>query len=200
MDKGAKGLKYLNVISGSIQTKTYSFGAFTLVVIIILIAFAIRPTIVKISEINSEIKEKKIVNQKLDDKLKSIASLSAMYAERQEDIKTLPLIFPSQGNFSLLLSNMDEVVKRNGFVLSNISFGLGDETLINFGALKTWSVRITVAGSRANLNKLLADIESMPMYPIIKRLSFSEDSKNKGTMVYTIELMVFKITDTKFYD
>ncbi|MCK9368821.1 hypothetical protein M0R04_02470 [Candidatus Dojkabacteria bacterium] len=200
MEKQIKRLDLIKMISGTVQAKTYSFGAFTIIVAIILIAFAIRPTVIKIAEINQEIKEKNQIEQKLNDKLTALASLTNEYATNESDIKNLPLIFPSSGNFSLLLSNLEEVASINGFNLIGINFQKADKFESNLIILKPWSARVTVKGNRANLIKLLEQVESMPMYPTITKVSYTDEVDNNGQAVYSFEIVIFKIDDSKFYN
>lgn len=199
MDKGVKGLKFLDVIGGSIQTKTYSFALFTLVVVVVLVTGAIRPTVIKIGQINNEIKEKKIVEEQLDSKLNALATLSTEYATKQDDISKLPMIFPSQGNLSLLMSNVEEIAQSYGYELSGINFGSAEKTDLTFNILKPWSARMTVSGSKANFIKFLQSLETMPMMPIVSKVSYTDASSSRGSTAYSIELMIFKIDDNNFY-
>jgi Tfp pilus assembly protein PilO len=200
MAKQIKSLDLLKIVNGSVQAKTYSFGAFTLIVAIILIAFAIRPTVVKITEINKEIQEKKVVELQLKNKLTALATLTNEYAKNEVDIKSLPLIFPASGNFSLLLSNLEEISSANGFNLIGINFQKADKFDTDLIALKPWSVRVSVAGNKANLIKLLGQVESMPLYPIITKIAYTDEVDSNGQNIYSFEMVVFKVDDSKFYN
>ena len=200
MAKQIKSLDLLKIVNGTVQAKTYSFAAFTLIVAIVLIAFAIRPTIVKITEINKEIQEKKTIELQLTNKLSSLATLTNEYARNEADIKSLPLIFPSSGNFSLLLSNLEEISSANGFNLMGISFQNADKFEFNETILKPWSARVTVSGNKANLIKLLSQVEGMPMYPTITKISYTNEVDSSGQYIYSFEIVVFKVDDSKFYN
>lgn len=199
MAQESKGLKYLNVLNTSIQSKTYTFAAFTIIVVIVLIMGAIRPTVLKITQINKEIKSKRIVNQQLDSKLNALTSLTNQYGTSIESFRTLPLLFPAQGNYSYIMSNIEEIAKRNGFALSSISFAALERTTVGTKALKPWGVRISVKGSRANFIKFLSDLEKMPIYPRLNRVSFSNNTDDNGQTSYSIELMIFRIEEPNFY-
>lgn len=199
MDNSSKGLKYLKLVNSSVQSKTYTFAVFTIIVVIVLIAGAIRPTIIKISQINNDIKVKRDIDKQLGSKLDSLASLTNDYAVKKTELDTLPLLFPSQGNFSLVMSNIEEISKENGFNVLNINFASTDKINLGTKVLKPWSVKVTVTGSKANFVKYLSELESMPMFPRINKVSFTQSSDNNGALQYSIELLLYKLEDPKFY-
>lgn len=196
----SKAIDYLKIVNGSVQNKTYSFAIFTIVVVIVLLVGAVRPTLLTITKINKDIREKKHIDQQLEVKLNNMGRLSSEYSTLQADIEVLPLIFPVQSNFSLFMSNVEEVSKNNGYTLTGISFGSGQEIPLKLNVLKPWSARLTLTGNRANLIRLLSDYEEMPMFPIVNKVSFSNNDKNEGKTQYSVELLLFKIDDPNFYN
>lgn len=199
MDNSSKGLKYLNIVGTTVQSKTYSFAIFTMIVVIVLIGGAIRPTIIKISQINNDIKVKKETNQQLENKIDALASLTNQYATKKLEIDTLPMVFPSQGNYSLIMSNIEQISKSNGFTVASINFGNTDKVNLGTKVLKPWSVKINVSGDKANFIKYLQELEAMPMYPRINKLSFTQSYENGGRTQYSIELLLTRIEDSNFY-
>ncbi len=179
------------------------FIGLTYVIAILLLVFAIIPTVSAIFQINKEIKSKEVTQKALEDKLSALSSLDAEYIEKSSEFKDLSLLFPSTGNFSLFLSNIDAVIARNNFVLNTISFSEYDrETYkINTLSLKPWSVRMSVSGKKVYLITLLRDLEAMPMYPVIESLSYGEDADDAGNTRYSLTLRIYHIPDNpKFYD
>lgn len=196
----SKGVGYLKIINGSVQNKTYSFGAFTIIVVIILLVGAIRPTLLTITKINKDIEEKTLINERLDSKLDNLARLNSQYSERRADIDVLPLMFPTQGNFSLFMSNVEDIAKSNGYALNSITFGSPNDIDYKYTVLKPWIARISVTGNRSNIVKLLDAYESMPMFPIVNKLSFSRNSSSSGLTQFSIDLVIFRIDDPNFYN
>ncbi|HVX92560.1 MAG TPA: type 4a pilus biogenesis protein PilO [Candidatus Dojkabacteria bacterium] len=194
-----KALDFLKIINGDVKMKTYSLVGFTLLVIIILLVGAIRPTALTIAKISGEIKDKTTINQQLETKIKNLGDLNNQYLGITDDVKNLPLVFPTQGNFSLLMSNVDSIARDNGFTLSSISFSSSDKLKTRTQVLKPWNARLTVVGSRANLVKFLAALEDMPMYPTITQVSFSSNQDISGETAFNINMSVYKIEDIKFY-
>lgn len=199
MDNNSKGQQYLKAINGSVQSRTYTFVVFTIIVVSILIGGAIRPTVSKITQINEEIKIKKVMNTQLAAKLDAIAALTNQSVNENIKLDNLPLIYPSTGNFSLLMSNIDEISKANGYSLQSITFGSSEKIDLSTAVLKPWTARIGVSGTRANFVKYLSQLEQMPMYPRITKVSYSNSANQQGQTSFSIELLIFKIDNSTFY-
>jgi len=175
---------------------------FTYILIVLLIVFAIIPTFKTINGINEEIKEKERISKALDDKIEALSSLDEEYIENTDAFKDLTLLFPSTGNFSLFLSNIDAVVSRNNFVLKSINFSDYEKEVLSSKAsvLEPWSVRMTVSGKKVYLITLLKDLEAMPMYPVVESVSYSSDIDEEGNTSYSLALRIYHIENAKFYE
>ena len=194
--------EYIKMIKESPEKrKSYIFIGVTFAVIALLIVFAIRPTILTITRINREIKNKGIVNTQLDSKIASLNKLDTQYADIRHNLDDFALIYPADGNYSLFLSNIDTVASRNGFVLSGINFSEydGDNYEINSQALMPWSVRLSVKGRRVNFINFLKDLEALPMYPVIESVSYNTQSDENGLTTFSILLRIYHIENNKFY-
>jgi hypothetical protein len=167
-----------------------------------LIAFAIRPTFLTIQRIRGEIKEKERIYEALDQKIDAMVKLDGQYSELSEELESLQLIFPTSGNFSLFMSNIEAVVSRNGFALRGLSFSEYDSELYNLSSsiLSPWSVQISVIGPESNLDNLFDDLEAMPMYPVIDRLSYGENEEEDGSKNFSLTMRIYHIENNKFYN
>jgi hypothetical protein len=196
-----KQLKYVQLLQNPPSKKVmYYLSSFTFIVAIILLAFAVRPTILIITEINKEIKEKDTINTALEKKIESMVELDKQYAEFEDTLEGLKLIFPSSGNFSLFLSNIDAVISRNRFVLQGISFTEYDSEYYDISStvLAPWTVQLSVKGPQNNIDNLFDDLEAMPMYPVIERFSYGEDGDD-GLKTYSIGMRIYHVDNNKFY-
>jgi len=184
------------------KTNSYISIGFTLIVIILLIVFAIRPTITKIVNIRKEIKEKERISKLLDDRIQTLSSLDDEFEESKEKFEFIPLVYPESERYVLLLSNMEPIVNRNSFKLSSLAFDKYDGESFNLptSALKPTSVRITVLGLYSNFVSLLKDFESLPMYIVVDRISFGNSKTSETNEVsFTLNLRVYNVNDPKFY-
>jgi Tfp pilus assembly protein PilO len=196
-----KQLRYIKFLKEPpTKTAMYYMSGFTVLVAILLVAFAIRPTLLTIDRINSAIKEKQRIYDALDSKIGAMAQLDQQYIEFADNLDSLQLIYPTSGNFSLFMSNIDSVVSRNGFVLKGLSFSEYDNDLydVNTIVLAPWAVQISVNGPESNIDNLFDDLESMPMYPVIDRFSYGE-AEDDGSKNFSISMRIYHVENNKFY-
>lgn len=201
-EKRVNTAEYIKIFKESPEKKmSYLFLGFTIVVVIILIVFAIRPTITTIVRINQEIKEKTRTNDQLEKKIDTLSSLDSEYAANREDFDNLELVFPADDNFSLFLANIEAVVARNGFALNNLSFSRyrGREYGLNTRVLVPYSVSFSIRGRQRNLISLLRELEELPMYPVVETLSFSTEEDEDGLLSFSINLRIYRIENKQFY-
>jgi Tfp pilus assembly protein PilO len=195
--------EYIKIIKESPEKKnSYMFFGVTIIVVIILIVFAIRPTITTIRRINQEIKEKTRTNELLEKKINTLSELDKEYIDYKEEFDDLRLLFPAGDNFSLFLANIEAVTARNGFVLSSVRFDKyrGQEHSFGTRVLIPSAVSINVKGKEANLIGFLRNLEQLPMYPTIESLSYGTQRDADGLSSFNINLRIYSIENDKFYD
>lgn len=202
-DKGTDSLQYINMIKNSPSKNVeYIFMGATFVLSVILIVFAIKPTVDTVLTINKEIKQKGTTLEALDNKINALSQLDQQYMVNEQKFEDLTLIYPTAGNFSLFLSNIDAVTSRNSYILNSVNFSEHDDEAydISTSVLEPWSVRLSVSGKKSNFQNLLKDLEAMPMYPVIERLSYSDDVDEEGNTTYSLSLRIYHIDNNLFYD
>ena len=178
------------------------FVGLTYVFAVLLIVFAVIPTIQTVFTINKEIKEKERVSSALEAKLVALSSLDEQYNSNADAFKDITLLFPDSGNFSLFLANIDAVISRNNFILESISFSEYEKEVLDVktSVLKPWSVRLSVSGKKVYFITLLKDLEAMPMYPVVERVSFGGDVDDNGNTRYSVSLRIYHIESSNFYE
>lgn len=201
--KSMNTTEYIKIIKESPEKrKAYIFFGVTLVVVILLIVFAIRPTILTITKISKEIKEKQRVDTALEQKITVLSSLDKEYTDNKDKFNSLELIFPDDGNYSLLLSNIESIVSRNGYLLIGINFDEYKNENYDMTArfLMPWSLRINIKGKAINLINLLKDIESLPMYPVVESVSYTSQVDKEGLTSFSVNIRVYHIENNNFYE
>lgn len=195
--------EYIKLIKESPEKKRgYIFAGATVFVSVLLIIFAIRPTILKITEINSSIKEKNRLSVALDAKISTLNSLDKQFQDVGTNLKDLKLIYPADGNFSLLLANINPILSRNGFFLNGINFDKYNDKNFTFTSkvLVPWSVKISTKGRPTNVINLLKDLEALPMFPVIESFSYTDQKDESGLTNFSINMRIYKIDNTNFYE
>jgi len=201
--KGVNTTEYIKILKESPEKKkAYIFVAITVVVAIALVIFAIRPTILTITRINKEIKEKERIDTALTQKIETLTELDKQYTQSKGSFSGLSLIYPADANFSLLLANIESIVSRNGYSLGSVGFDKYDKNdnyKISAKYLVPWSLRVTVKGRVSNIVNLLKDFEGMPMYPVVESLSYSSQTDKDGLMSFGINMRIYHIEGSNFY-
>jgi Tfp pilus assembly protein PilO len=201
-EKKVHTAEYIKTMKESPEKKrSYIFLGFSLLVTIILIVFAIRPTITTITRINKEIKEKTRTNDLLEKKIDTLSELDKEYKENRQKFDDLELIFPVGENQSLFLANIEPIVARNGYSLSSVRFdSYKGDFLLNTRVLVPQTISVSVRGRQANIVGLLRELEALPTYPTIESLSYSSQEGVDGLSSFTINLRVYSIENDKFYN
>ena len=185
------------------KKKSYIYAGIAVVSSILLIFFAIKPTLETITSIRKDIKTKQTTVSVLDSRIAALQQLDKEYANNTRLFNMLPLLFPSNSNNSLLLYNINDIVQKNGFLLNNVSFsGYDLGSTFSTNSLKPTSVILNVVGPTSDLTsleKLLKTFESMPMYPTVYSVSYSIDEGSEKTS-YSISLKIYGINDINFYN
>jgi len=201
-EKNIDTTEYIKIIKESPEKKkSYIFFGFSIFATILLIVFAIRPTITTISRINNEIKGKTRTNELLGKKINTLSDLDKDYAENRKKFDDLELIFPVKENHSLFLANIEAIVARNGYSLSSVKFDRykGDGQ-VNTTVLIPQSVSFTIRGRQANIVGLLRELEELPMYPVVESLSYSTQEGTDGLSSFAVNLRIYGIENDKFYN
>jgi Tfp pilus assembly protein PilO len=177
------------------------FVVITLVVLTVLIIFPIRLMALKVVQINNEIEGKKRIKEQLDTKINNFTHLNADYQEIREDLKDLSLVYPNKGDYSLFVSNVDEICKANYFKLRSVSISSerGDKGENPFEVLNFWSVNINVVGRRSDVVNLLEDIEAMPMYPTVTSFGYNNQLNDDGFLSFNILIRIYGVDHSNIY-
>jgi len=194
--------EYIKMVKESPERKRgYLFAGATVLVSILLIIFAVRPTLLTITQINSSIKEKNRLSTALDAKISTLSALDKQFEDIGTNLDDLKLIYPADGNFSLLLANINPILSRNGFFLSGINFDRYSEKNITISSkvLIPWSVKIAAKGKTANIINLLKDFEALPMFPVVEGFSYTDQKDESGLTSFSINMRIYKIDNAKFY-
>lgn len=188
-----------------VKKRSFGYSAVTIIVVAILLIGAVQPTLSTITKIVREIEEKELINTQLNTKIDALSNLGKEYNNGVKDqMKDISLIFPSRGDFSLLMTNVDEICKRNGFILNSINFDKPDSELIQnlkggYNVLSPWKISLNVRGNKDTIVKLMTDFESLPNYPTITQLGFSNTVDASGLTSFAVEMLIFKVERSDFY-
>lgn len=184
------------------KNNSYITVGVTFVVIVLLIIFAIRPTVTTIVKIRKEIEEKERISQTLDQRIQTLSSLEKEYDESEEKFEFMQFVYPESEKYILLLANIEPIVNRNSFKLTSFRFDKydGESYDLSTSLLEPSVIQLSVTGLYSNFINLLKDFESLPMHCVVERVSFgSNSSSGSNEMSFSLLLRIYNIPSTNFY-
>ena len=118
--KKEKYTKYLELMPDFKQEKTQKFTtiALTIVASIILIIFAVNPTLSTISNLQKQLSDDKFVEQKLEDKINDLSILQDKYTQVQPDIPVVLDAIPKNADVVNLVAQVQSVANKTNLNLT----------------------------------------------------------------------------------
>lgn len=183
------------------RQSAYGFVVFTIIVVLILGVGAIKPSLDTVSRVNAEIDAKEQTLSALQTKRSSLDALFTQYEEFSDTASDLELIFPSNGDFSLMLGNVENLTREHGFELNSVSFRplrqQGEEA--EYTVLQPLLVDMSIQGQPERLVAFLQKLESLPMFPEIVSITYSDDANEQGELIYSVSLKIYEVEEINFY-
>lgn len=175
----------LDRVTGITKTekgKTYTILGLTFITFAILVAFAIRPTIKSIFELNRKITEFKGTAQQLERKSSAIENLRNQYNNSvtnggyKEPIEFLDsVVIPTTADLPYLYANINKVAVDNSVSINAINADnavANDETFVESGGLIV--LNISASGSKSNLLAWVSGLEQFSRPLLIDSIIISE--------------------------
>lgn len=142
----------------------------SLITIILFAVFALRPTVLTITELLRVIETKQEVIGKMDQKIQDLNNAQQLYVQEASRIALLSTAIPNDPGPDLLMRQMEGVAARNSLALQNIT--VGETTLVGqedkgssdktiAGGAKAVSFSVSGSNSFLTLIQFLKDLESM---------------------------------------
>ncbi|GAB4157359.1 MAG: hypothetical protein Fur003_1090 [Candidatus Dojkabacteria bacterium] len=200
-DKSKKKIDSLALFKDK-KKLTFYFGAFTAIVVIVLIAGAIIPSVSTIIRLSAEIKVKKQLYADLQQKANDLENLNQEFDQNRQTFNDMELLFPANKDFSLIMANIEDICVKNGFLLENINFETGEapnQEVSPTNVLVPRSVTLTLKGKRTSFIPMLKDIEKLPMFPEVISISYANEADDNGNTTYNIQILLYAIEDSLFY-
>lgn len=197
MERQSTSRQTLRQMFRSPMQKTFTFLGFTLIIIIILLLTAIRPTFNKISTLRSDIRAKESVNEQLQTKLNNLNTLQEIYLEREDDLSVIELYFPSDMDYSLVMASLEKITEKYGYELVHISIVKAEKSRSSRGdyaGMEKVTISMTVSGDRADFKNLLSHLEESPIIPNIMNIRIDPVglTETGGEIDATITMYVYK--------
>lgn len=170
--------------------------------------FAIRPTVTTIASLIKEIKDKKEIAAKLQDKINALNSAQTEYQQVEKDLFLIDEALPQNANLSLFIRQLEALASKNNVAIQSIQF---EETILKGKEAPTKPTKakekvekrevlpgmnfsLAVAGDYYNLKLLLGSLSNLRRLVLIDGFSFQPVSKEEKNLILTLNARAYYLT------
>lgn len=171
----------------------------SLTTISLFAVFALRPTLLTISQLLTELEAKENTVNQLDTKLQNLKTAQTNYQSVQPDLPIIETAVPAGAKPELLIRQIEGLSNRNSVSITTVSVGevvlLGtqkqvkkDDKLNSIPANSlSFPFAISVSGDYENLMQFLKDMENLRRLIVLDSISFNSAKTDSGLrLVLTI--------------
>ncbi len=169
------------------QKKTFGLLALTAFITLLFFLLAIRPTLLKISEVQNEIIVNSAYQNKLQTKINTLRTLSDKLNNSQQDLDFFTKALSKDNIEQEVIANISEIVKNNNYDLLSVTTQT-DKVTNTTNQVKVLGNKrfiIQFKSTNGNLQKLMEDIENYPRLLSIQKLTITNEQ------TYQIELLAY---------
>lgn len=153
----------------------------TILLTIFLIWFAIRPTVLTITELVREIEDVRDVNQQLVTKVNALTQAEINLAQAEPELELLDQAIPSSPLLTETFSLLQLLIQNHQVNLTSISGPIIAFPIPDKPEIKTYEYTVSIFGNYANLKALAQNLESQLRLNAISNLAFSQEEDSEET-------------------
>jgi Tfp pilus assembly protein PilO len=151
----------------------------TILLTVFLIWFAIRPTVLTITELVREIEDVRDVNQQLVTKVAALTQAEVNLAQAKPELELLDQAIPSSPLLTETFSLLQVLIQKHQVNLTSISGPIIAFPIPAKPEIKTYEYTISIFGDYANLKALSQNLESQLRLNAISNLAFTQEEDNE---------------------
>lgn len=177
---GGKYLKDLPIWENK-KNQAFSTLVFTLVACSIFGFFAISPTLSTIAHLKKELKDNKLVDQKLDQKISNLGILQNKYSVLREDLQVVDLAIPEKPDAPLFIAQMQALTKENNLNLKALQVNeveLTKPSKTSIGKYFSFAFSIDASGNFSNISDFIFSLISLERITAIDTVNIKSSEKN----------------------
>ena len=173
------------------QVRVYTGLVFSLITIVFFLIFAIRPTLVTITGLIKEIKDKKEVTEKLENKISQLTSAQAEYQQIQKELYLVDEALPVNANFPLLALQLEALARKDALKIGSLQY---EKIALRTEGLKAANIKdkgdlhkiipgvgfnLSVSGDYSQLKTFIGNLLSLRRSILLDDYSIQSKSKEK---------------------
>lgn len=168
----------------------------TIIGVTILAAFAIRPTLLTMSQLIKDIEDRRTTSDTLTKKIASLSTLSTEYPILKNDILLLHTAIPNNPDFDGFMRRLEKIASNRGLVISSLQatqLPKENPTGNQPSEITQYTVNVNFKGDYQKVRAVLGDLLTMDRYVTIENaiLNAKRDELEKtNTLLSTVNLRV----------
>lgn len=182
------------------QQKAISTGLLTLTLVVALLWGSFRPTVITIIETQRKYSEKQATLVKLQQQNTNLTALLKERSEQKDKLAALDYYFPSDGDFSLFVTNLNQIALKYKLSLESVSFSANYArqvekiSALQFAEMTPMTFQISVVGDIAQLSPYLSYLESTPFLPKVLSIGYSPIKESQSKTPMSATLLLYKMS------
>jgi Tfp pilus assembly protein PilO len=174
------------------KVRVYTEIVFSILTISFFLAFAIKPTIYTIAGLIKEIKDKKIVVEKLNEKINALSLAQQEYQSLSGDLYLIDQALPKEAEISALIKQLEVLGIKTGVIIESVQFGninLKKPTVE--AEAQTIAFNMAVTGNYQNLKDFLKSLIILRRVVFVDSFIFKSSSKEAGSLNLNLTAKAF---------
>jgi len=172
------------------KAKVYTEITLSFLLSIILVVFALRPTVLTITELIKKIDDQKTVNKRLEEKINNLTRAQQEYVLIQEDLYLLDQLLPEEPQLSIFVSQLEALAKKENVYVYGIQYSPLDFKGKRSGDVGEITFDIMVGGSYEDLKKFLHSLNNFRRIINFNGFNLSK-GKKEGELILSLKGKVF---------
>lgn len=172
--------------------------------VIFFAAFAIRPTLLTMSDLIKEIEDKTTLNEQLGQKSASLATAQTQYLNLKDRLLVLDQSLPSQPEFEQTLKIIEKIASDNQLIISSVQVNeipKEAEPTVPFSQKKkiTVPISVSVTGDYLTIRNFVENIHNNRRTLIVDSIIFSVSEINNSKKLkanITVNMQYFGVEST----
>lgn len=178
------------------KARVYTGIVLSILAVAFFLFFAIRPTLVTITSLLKEIKDKREIAEQLEDKINALNSAQIEYQRIEKDLYLIDESLPVNADVSLLLRQLEALARKNNVALGPIQF---EETILKGEevtpanktkkktevgeAAQSVNFSLAVAGNYNQLKSFLGALTRLRRLVLVDAFAFQTGKKEEGLVL-----------------
>lgn len=155
--------RYLQTIQNRPLLQASLFLIFSLTLVIILVASALRPTLITVAGLIGSLKEQKIIETRMNQKIQDLTHAQQILSEAQPRLSLIDEALPPKNKFQAWTMAVERLIATNKVQLIRVSV---DET---------GKFSLAIAGSYPDMYRFLNDFQNLRRLSLIDNLQITKD-------------------------